>query len=66
MKTARKAILAALVAGTGALAVAGLDNGITLGEALLCLASTVAGGAGVYGVSPGPLYQAPGRHRLDS
>lgn len=54
MKQARKAILAFLVAGTGSLAVAAVDNSITLGEALAAVAVAVAAGAAVYGVSNAP------------
>jgi hypothetical protein len=46
----RKAVIAAVVAGTGSLAVAGVDNSITLGEALVALAATAAAAGAVYGV----------------
>jgi hypothetical protein len=46
-----KAILAAAVAGTGSLAVAAVDNAITLGEALVVVATAVAAAAAVYGVN---------------
>lgn len=51
MKQARKAILAFVVAGTGSLAVAAVDNSITLGEGLAALAVACAAGGAVYGVS---------------
>jgi hypothetical protein len=46
----RKAVIAAAVAGTGSLAVAGLDNAVSLGEALVALAATVGAFGAVYGV----------------
>ena len=46
----RKAVIAAVVAGTGSLAVAGVDNAITLGEILVAVAATAAAAGAVYGV----------------
>lgn len=46
----RKAVVAGLVAGTGSLAVAGVDNRITLGEALVALAAAIAAVGAVYRV----------------
>lgn len=50
MSRYRKAIASALVALTGSLAVAGIDNAITLGEALVALAAATASAAAVYGI----------------
>lgn len=50
MKSIAKAIAAFVVAGTGSLAVAGVDNSVTLGEALAALAVAVAAGGAVYGI----------------
>jgi hypothetical protein len=61
MNTARKAIAAFLVSGTGALAVAAVDNAITLGEGAFVVAAAVASAGAVYGVNPGPGYVPPGR-----
>lgn len=52
----RKAIASAVVALTGSLAVAGVDDAITFGEALVAIAAATAAGATVFGVrnTPGP------------
>ena len=50
MKTYAKAIGAFVVALTGSLAVAGADNAIVLGEALMALATATAAGGAVYGI----------------
>lgn len=47
----RKAVVGGLVALTGSLAVAGLDNHIALGEALAAIAAAAAAVGAVYGVS---------------
>ena len=52
MNTARKAILAAVIAGVGALAAAAIgDNAISLSEALAALSAAVVALGGVYGVT---------------
>lgn len=54
MKPFAKAIAAFIVAGTGALAVAGVDNAITVGEALVALATACAAAGAVYGIKNTP------------
>lgn len=49
-----KAFLAFLVAGTGSLATAAVDNSITLGEGLVAAAAAIAAFALVYGVKNTP------------
>jgi hypothetical protein len=46
-----KAVIAAAVAGTGALVVAAVDNAVTLGEAVGVLGAAVAAAGAVYGVN---------------
>jgi len=48
-----KAITATVVGGLGSLAVAGIDNAITLGEALVAASVAAASGAAVFGVRNG-------------
>ena len=50
MTLTRKALTAFVVAGTGSLAVAGVDNAVTLGEALVSLATACAAYGAVYGI----------------
>lgn len=50
-----KAVIAGVVALTGSLAVAAVDNAITLGEALVALATTAAAVGAVYGVTNKPV-----------
>lgn len=50
-----KAIIAGVVALTGSLAVAAVDNAITLGEALVGLAATATAVGAVYGVTNKPV-----------
>lgn len=54
MKLYAKAIIAGVVSLTGSLAVAGVDNAITLGEALVAIAAAAAAVGAVYGVSNKP------------
>ena len=54
MKTYAKAVVALLVALTGSLAVAAVDNSIVLGEWMTALATAVAAGAAVFGVKNKP------------
>lgn len=54
MKLHAKAIIGGIVSLTGSLAVAGVDNAITLGEGLVALAAGVAAAGAVYGVSNTP------------
>ena len=51
MKLYAKAIIGAVVSLTGSLAVAGVDNAITLGESLVATAAAAAALGAVYGVS---------------
>ena len=53
MKLYAKAIIGGIVSLTGSLAVAGVDNAITLGEALVAIAASAAAVGAVYGVSNG-------------
>lgn len=46
-----KALIAAAVAGTGALVVAAVDDAITLGEGIGVLGAAVAAAGAVYGVN---------------
>lgn len=46
-----KALIAAAVAGTGALAVAAVDNAVGLGEAFVVLATAASAAGAVYGVN---------------
>lgn len=50
----RKAIAAFIVAGTGALATAGVDNAITVGEILVAVAAACAAAGAVFGVPNAP------------
>lgn len=54
VKYIAKALVAGLVAGTGAGAVAATDNGITYGEWWVIAATTVAAIGAVAGISNGP------------
>lgn len=53
-----KAVIGGIVALTGSLAVAAVDNAITLGEALVALATTAAAVGAVYGVTNKPVDEA--------
>lgn len=65
MKTARKAIAAAVFAGLGALGATMLDGDLTVAEGIAAAGTALIAGAGTYAVSPGPGYvaPAPGRRR---
>lgn len=54
LSTARKAWLAAAVAGSGALATAAADNAVTVGEASVVVAAIVAAFAAVWAATNGP------------
>jgi hypothetical protein len=58
VKYGLKALVAFLVAGTGAGAVAATDNGITYGEWWVVAATAVAAAGTVFGVTNGPKPQA--------